>query len=196
MEVTDDPGNINMSYNNRTILDGGVYMDRTVVEAHLNRVPVEVRESVMELSSDARWAVYIALALGEEMYFNELKETFGANPSEMDRILKSLVDGGLIAKKVRRLEDVGDRRKVYYTSTDYGKRMLNALCGVVLPPESLVRQYKPTSSDSGTSCTMHTGTVKGKTDPENWRFDRTPAGRDAFNTKPTIAGAKQAETRV
>lgn len=171
-------------------------MDRTVVEAHLNRVPVEVRESVMELSSDARWAVYIALALGEEMYFNELKDTFGANPSEMDRILKSLVDGGLIAKKVRRLEDVGDRRKVYYTATDYGKRMLNALCDVVLPPESLVGQYKPTSSDSGASCTMHTGAVKGRTDPENWRFDRTPAGRDAFNTKPTITGAKQAKTRV
>ncbi|HII80594.1 MAG TPA: winged helix-turn-helix transcriptional regulator [Methanosarcina sp.] len=173
-------------------------MDRTVVEAHLNRVPIEVRESVMELSTDARWAVYIALALGEEMYFNELKDTFGANPSEMDRILKSLVDGGLIAKKVRRLEDVGDRRRVHYTSTDYGKKMLNALCDVVLPPESLVRQYKPTSSDSENSCTMHTGTVNGsgETDPENWRFDRTPAGRDAFNTKPTITSAKQAETRV
>ena len=171
-------------------------MDRTTVEAHLNRVPVEVRESVMELSTDARWAVYIALALGEKMYFNELKDTFGANPSEMDRILKSLVDGGLIAKKVRRLEDVGDRRKVYYTSTDYGKKMLNALCDVVLPPESLVRQYKPTSSDSGNSRT--TGTVKGsgETDPDNWRFDRTSTRRGAFNTKPTITGAKQAENKV
>lgn len=173
-------------------------MDRTTVEAYLNRVPVEIRESVMELSTDARWAVYIALTLGKEMYFNELKDTFGANPSEMDRILKSLVDGGLIAKKVRRLEDIGDRRKVYYTSTDYGEKMLNALCDVVLPPESLVKQYKPTSSDSGNSCTMHTGTVKrsGETDPENWRFDQTPARRDAFNTKPTITGAKQAETKV
>ncbi len=173
-------------------------MDRTTVEAYLNRVPVEVRESVMELSTDARWAVYIALALGEEMYFNELKDTFGANPSEMDRILKSLVDGGLIAKKVRRLEDVGDRRKVYYKSTDYGRKMLNALCDVVLPPESLVKQYKPTSSDSGNSCTLHTGTVKGsgETDPDNWRFDRTSTRRDAFNTKPTITGAKQAETKV
>jgi DNA-binding HxlR family transcriptional regulator len=196
--ATGASGNIDISYDNRTILDGGTSMDRTTVEAYLSRVPVEIRESVMELSTDAKWAVYIALTLEEEMYFNELKDTFGANPREMDRILKSLVDGGLVAKKVRTLEDIGDRRKVYYRSTDYGKKVLSALCDVALPPESLIKQYKPTSSERGDCWTMYPGTVKGssETDPENWKFDQTPPRRDAFNTRPTIAGAKQAETKV
>lgn len=196
--VTEVFGNIDISYNNRTILDGSISMDQTTVEAYLNRVPVEIRESVMELSTDAKWAVYIALTLDKEMYFNELKDTFGANPREMDRILKSLVDGGLIAKKVRRLEDIGDRRKVYYKSTNYGKKMLNVLCDVVLPPESLVKQYKPTSSERENSWTMYLGNVKGsiETDPQSWRFDQTSTQRDAFNTKPTIVGAKQVEIKV
>ena len=173
-------------------------MDQTAMETYLNRVPVEVRKSVMELSTDAKWAVYIALTLDKEMYFNELKETFGANPREMDRILKSLVDSGLIAKKVRTLEDIGDRRRVYYRSTNYGKKMLDALCDVVLPPENLVKRYKSTSSKRENCWTMDPGAMKrsNETDPENWRFDQTSTRRDAFTTKPTIAGAKGAEMKV
>jgi|GEM_PF-772048 len=193
-------------------------MNQITVGAYLNRVPVEVRESVIELSTDAKWAVYIALTLDKEMYFNELKETFGANPREMDRILKSLVDSGLIAKKVRTLEDIGDRRRVYYRSTNYGKKMLDALCDVVLPPENLVKRYKSldalcdvvlppenlvkryksTSSKRENCWTMDPGAMKrsNETDPENWRFDQTSTRRDAFTTKPTIAGAKGAEMKV
>ncbi len=173
-------------------------MDQTAMETYLNRVPVEVRKSVMELSTDAKWAVYIALTLDKEMYFNELKETFGANPREMDRILKSLIDGGLIAKKVRALEDIGDRRRVYYRSTNYGEKMLNALCDVVLPPGSLIEHYKSTSSEKENCWTVCQGAVKrsSETDPENWRFGQTPTRRDAFTTKPTSTGTKAAEMKV
>ena len=116
----------------------------------------------------------------------------------MDRILKSLVDGGLIAKKVRTLEDIGDRRRVYYRSTNYGKKMLDALCDVVLPPENLVKRYKSTSSKRENCWTMDPGAMirSNETDPENWRFDQTSTRRDAFTTKPTIAGAKGAEMKV
>ncbi len=172
-------------------------MDQIVMEAYLNRVPVEIRESVMELSTDAKWAVYIALTLEKEMYFNELKDTFVANPREMDRILKSLIDGGLIAKKVRTLEDIDDRRKVYYKSTDYGKKVLNALCDVVLPPENLIKYYKSTSSERANNWITPPVTVRrgSETDPQNWRFDQTPAQRDTFDTKLTITSAKQAEIK-
>jgi len=68
------------------------------------------------------------------MYFNEIKNHFKANPNTINPILKSLVASGLIAKKVRRLEDIGDGGKIYYKTTSLGEKFLSAMYNIILPP--------------------------------------------------------------
>jgi len=104
-----------------------------MIEHYINEVPVEIRETVMELSSDQKWAVYLALVKEGRRNFTEMKDLFKANPNTMNLILKSLVAGGVVGRKVQ-VKDIGDRRKIYYEPTPLGFRFLNALYDVILPP--------------------------------------------------------------
>lgn len=127
-------------------------MDELIQMQYLEKVPIEIRDAIQSLSTDAVWAVFVAITLEGESYFTELKNRFAANPRQMDRILKKLVDGGLVAKKIQKLEDIGDRRKVYYETTRFGRKLLSTLYDIVLPPE------KPTSIAAGTKTSEKTGT--------------------------------------
>jgi DNA-binding HxlR family transcriptional regulator len=109
-------------------------MDEQIVRQYLDQVPAEIREAVMELDTPQKWAIYIALTVDGEKYFNELKKQFGANPNTIDKNLKSLVAGGLVAKKVKHPGDIGNSTKTYYTSTRLGEKLLAGLYEVVLPP--------------------------------------------------------------
>lgn len=108
-------------------------MEQAVVEKFLNEVLYEARAAVMELNSDLRWAVYVALVLEGRKYFSEIKEEFKANPNTIGPVLKGLVDGGLVARKIAKLEDLADKRKVFYEPTDLGLRLLGVLNDVVIP---------------------------------------------------------------
>ena len=108
-------------------------MEQAVVEEFLNEVPYEARVAVTELNSDLRWAVYIALVLEGRKYFSEIKETFKANPTSIDPVLKGLVDGGLVARKIAKLEDFADKRKVFYEPTELGLRLFRVLGDVAIP---------------------------------------------------------------
>lgn len=108
-------------------------IDTEVVGQYLDMVPLEIREMVKALSSDQKWAVYIVLVTEGRKNFTELKELFDTNPNTMTTILKALVDGGLVARKVD-VRDAGDRRKVYYEPTSVGRRLLIALYEGCLPP--------------------------------------------------------------
>jgi DNA-binding HxlR family transcriptional regulator len=92
------------------------------------------REAVMELDIPQKWAIYIALAVDGEKYFNELKKLFGANPNTIDKNLKSLVASGLVVKKVKQPGDIGNSNKTYYASTRFGEKLLAGLYEVILPP--------------------------------------------------------------
>jgi DNA-binding HxlR family transcriptional regulator len=109
-------------------------MDEDAVQYYLDQVPSEIREAVMELDNHQKWAIYIALTVEGDKYFNQLKKEFKANPNTIDKILKSLVASGLIAKKVKHIVDIGDTNKIYYTSTKFGNKFLASLYDVVLPP--------------------------------------------------------------
>jgi len=109
-------------------------MDEHAVQHYLDQVPVEIREAVMELDTLQKWAIYIAVTVEGDTFFNQLKKKFKANPNTIDKALKSLVAGGLIAKKVKRLADIGDTNKTYYTSTTLGEKLLAGLYDVSLPP--------------------------------------------------------------
>lgn len=108
-------------------------VNEEVVNRYLDLVPIEIREAVNALSNDQRWAVYIALTTEGHKYFTELKDQFGANPNVLTPILKALVEGGLVARRVR-AEDVGDRRKIFYEPTAMGAHLLAALYEGALPP--------------------------------------------------------------
>ena len=88
----------------------------------------------MELDTPQKWAIYIALAVDGDKYFNQLKKQFGANPNTIDKTLKSLVAGGLVAKKVQQLADTGDTNKTCYTTTRLGEKLLAGLYDAALPP--------------------------------------------------------------
>lgn len=109
-------------------------MDEHAVQHYLDQVPVEIREAVMELDTPQKWAIYIAVTVEGEKFFNQLKKQFKANPNTIDKALKSLVAGGLVAKKVKQLADIGDTSKTYYTSTPLGEKLLAGLYDVALPP--------------------------------------------------------------
>jgi len=109
-------------------------MDEQVVRHYLDQVPAEIREAVMELDTRQKWAIYIALTVDGQKYFNELKKQFGANPNTIDKNLKSLVASGLVAKKVKQPGDIGNTNKTYYASTRLGEKLLAGLYEVILPP--------------------------------------------------------------
>jgi DNA-binding HxlR family transcriptional regulator len=109
-------------------------MDELAVQHYLDQVPVEIREAVMELDTPQKWAIYIALAVDGDKYFNQLKKQFRANPNTIDKALKSLVVGGLFAKKVKQLVDTSDTNKTYYTTTRLGEKLLAGLYDAALPP--------------------------------------------------------------
>ncbi len=109
-------------------------MDAQIVQQYLDRIPVEIREAVMELDTPGKWAIFIALAVDGDKYFNQLKKEFVANPNTLDKALKSLVTSGLVEKKVKQLADTGDTNRTYYTTTRLGEKLLNNLQEVVLPP--------------------------------------------------------------
>ena len=114
-------------------------MDEQVIQHYLDQVPVEIREAIMELDTPYKWAVYIALTADGDRYFNQLKKEFSANPKTLTDVLKSLVAGGLVDRKVRQLVDAGDTNKNYYTSTKLGERLLMNLYEVILPPGDKIR---------------------------------------------------------
>jgi len=109
-------------------------MDEHAVRHYLDQVPVEIREAIMELNTPYKWAIYIALAVDGDKYFNQLKKQFNANPKTLTDVLKSLVAGGLVDRKVKQLADAGDTNKNYYATTKLGEKLLLNLYEVVLPP--------------------------------------------------------------
>jgi DNA-binding HxlR family transcriptional regulator len=112
-------------------------MNDELMKYYLSQVPVEIREAVMELDSNQKWAIYIALSLEGQKYFNEIKNQFKANANTIDPILKSLVAGGLVTKRVKQLNDIGDQGRIYYTTSKLGLELLDALYEVALPPTSM-----------------------------------------------------------
>src|SRR5512136_2541338 len=118
-------------------------MDEQVIQQYLDQVPVEIREAVMELDTPQKWAIFIAVTVEGDKFFNQLKKQFKANPNTIDKALKSLVAGGLVARKVKQLADIGDTNKTYYTSTTLGKKLLAGLFEIALPPLAMQQGAAP-----------------------------------------------------
>ncbi len=118
-------------------------MDEQVMQYYLNQVPIEIREAVMELDTTQKWAIFIALSVDGDKYFNQLKNQFKANPNTINKILRALIERGLVTKKVKKLTDIGDSNKTYYSTTKLGEKLLMNLFEVVLPPLAVSETQNP-----------------------------------------------------
>ncbi len=110
-------------------------MDQETVDTYLDKIPVQIRELVQNLDTNEKWAVYIALLQNDRMSFSELRDLFDMNPSQIDRILKSLVAGGIIYKRAKSLKDADDNARSYYELSTLGQNFYNAMFDLVIPPK-------------------------------------------------------------
>lgn len=184
-------------------------MEQAVVEKFLNEVPYEARAAVMELNSDTRWAVYIALVLEGRKYFSEIKEEFKANPNTIGPVLKGLVDGGLVARKIAKFEDFADKRKVFYEPTDLGLRLFEVLNDVAIPPGRAPRGSRAgveAGSAAGTGTRRDTGvrgsyakepemTTPGSVAEPGIRWRRVGRPGITASRKASVAGRSREATR-
>jgi predicted transcriptional regulator len=110
-------------------------MDEAKIEYHLKHVPTQMIELVGTLDKRSKWAVFAALLENKQMYFNQIKEEFGADATEIDRILKSLVAGGLIFKHAKSFDDVKNNR-TYYAPSLLGEMFYDSMFNLVIPRKS------------------------------------------------------------
>jgi hypothetical protein len=102
-------------------------MNEDKMYEYLETVPREIRQSIKQLNNDKNWAVYLAIMYGGRKSFNELKTEFNANANEINRVLTSLREGGLILKRVEKNADIGIKGKYLYYSSTHGRNLLNCL---------------------------------------------------------------------
>ena len=109
-------------------------MDQAEVDTYLAKVPSVIVNAVTPLGDRKCWALYIALLDNDEgLRFNQLKEIFKAESSEVSRSLKSLANAGLITKRARCLTDIGNNEVSYYVPTVLGKSLIKSLYMGLLP---------------------------------------------------------------
>ncbi len=184
-------------------------MEQAVVEKFLDEVPYEARAAVTELNSDLRWAVYVALVIEGRKYFNEIKEEFKANPNTIGPVLKGLADGGLVTRKIAKLEDFADKRKVFYEPTALGLRLFRVLNDVVIPGGQAPggsRVGVEAGSAAGTGTRRDTGvrgsyarepemTTPGSVAEPGIRWGRVGRPRITASRKASVAGKPREVTR-
>ncbi|KDE54362.1 MarR family winged helix-turn-helix transcriptional regulator [Methanoculleus sp. MH98A] len=166
-------------------------MEQAVVEEFLNEVPYEARAAVTELNSDLRWAVYIALVLEGRKYFNEIKEEFKANPNTIGPVLKGLVDGGLVARKIAKFEDFADKRKVFYEPTALGLRLFRVLNDVAIPGGRAPRGSR-VAVDAGSAA----GTGTGRDTEVRGSYPREPEMTSRSVAEPGIRWRRVGRPRI
>jgi len=108
-------------------------MDKEVVKRYLKQVPAEIRNPIKKLKNDQIWAVYIALVNEKPKFYGQLQSQFDANPAEMSRALKSLVESGLIDRETETFGDIGNPRKIFYSPTPLGIKFYDSLFDMIVP---------------------------------------------------------------
>lgn len=117
-------------------------MDKEIVDNWLRKVPIEIRIPIKKLKNDQIWAVYIALMNKNPKFYSQLEEQFKANPNELSRALKALVDGGLIDRKIEIFRDIGNPKKIFYSPTPLGIKFYDTLFDVIVPAELIQKDQR------------------------------------------------------
>jgi len=122
------------------------------MNTYLKKIPREIRHSIKQLDNDQKWAVYLAIMFEGRKSFTELKEELGANATEITRALNSLIEGGLVSKRIENISTIRDTKKYLYYSTAQGRKILNCLFDTIPTKNTTALkntvsvQYKESSS--------------------------------------------------
>jgi len=108
-------------------------MDESRINHYLEHVPIQMIELVESINSRPKWAIFAALLENKKMYFNQIRDEFNANPSEVDRILKSLGSGGLIFKRAKNFADVKNDNRTYYEPSLMGEMFYDSMFDLIIP---------------------------------------------------------------
>jgi|WetSurMetagenome_2_1015567.scaffolds.fasta_scaffold288474_2 predicted transcriptional regulator len=115
-------------------------MNEAKINHYLENIPNELIELTKGLDSKQKWAVYAALLENRKMFFNQIRDEFDANPSEVDRILKSLGESGLIIKKARNFSAVFNDNRTYYEPSLLGERFFDSAFSLIIPKKIKIQK--------------------------------------------------------
>ena len=105
-----------------------------VVQEYNRKIPPEIRLPAMALKDDRHWAVFLYLLESGEKRFGEIGEMFEINSNnDLDPILKTLVEGGLVRRFMKDCTRESDRRATWYQVTELGQKYLDMLEELILP---------------------------------------------------------------
>jgi len=167
-------------------------IDEGIVKNYAELIPKEMREAIQVLSTDQRWAIYNALYFERRMNFTKIKELFKANPNTITCALRALMEGGLIIRSTRKLEDSFDNNKVFYEVSPMGEKFLTSLFEIVYPESESKAQDIPTIYDNTSSSPQNGTTYFGepnrnsqlglladsKISIPHQKWDKTPTDKD------------------
>lgn len=115
-----------------------------VVREYTRKMPIEIRLPTMALKDERHWAVFLYLLEAGEQRFGEIGERFKINSNnDLDPILKTLVEGGLVRRFMKDGTGENDRRATWYQVTELGEKYLDMLEELILPRKTGKRE-KPT----------------------------------------------------
>lgn len=158
-------------------------MDRSVIEQYLAEVPYQVRLAVKPLSNDKSWAILIALLKDGDMRFSNIKRKFRADSSgDIDRILKQLIQSGLITNQVSNYDEIFDNTKSMYSATPIGAAVVHSLNRALSPNFNHTFMDKMQNQPIASRPSMHMeivpknikGSVPAKTPPSYKFISKTP----------------------
>jgi len=105
-----------------------------VVRGYNIKMPIEIRLPTMALKDERHWAVFLYLLEAGEQRFGEIGEKFEINSNnDLDPILKTLVEGGLVRRFMKDGTGENDRRATWYQVTELGRKFLDMLEELILP---------------------------------------------------------------
>lgn len=105
-----------------------------VVREYNEKIPLEIRLPATALRDERHWAVFLYLLEAGERRFGEIGERFKINSNnDLDPILKTLIEGGLVRRFMKDSTYESDRRATWYQVTELGRQYLELLEELILP---------------------------------------------------------------
>ncbi len=101
-------------------------------EKYAAEVPDEVVKIITALNDPVRRAVLILLNKQSEVSFSDIQRELDVNKLTLNYHLKNLYSVGLVDHYFR--HELGNQKYSYYTMTSLGKRVLNNIVEMLIPP--------------------------------------------------------------
>jgi len=121
-----------------------------VVREYIRKMPIEIRLPTMALKDERHWAVFLYLLEAGEQRFGEIGEKFEINSNnDLDPILKTLVEGGLVRRFMKDGTGENDRRATWYQVTELGEKYLDMLEELILPGKTGKREKSALTQPEG-----------------------------------------------